>query len=102
MHIFQPMTRLALLSLFCLSYLSTPASAADLPACANRYGELMVNHWLSVSTLQQAERILYYRDELNTKVPLATRFAQQQNLVAEEERNLDKVYRNYASLFKSQ
>ena len=34
----------------------TAADAVDLPTCAHRYGDLMVNHWLVVDLSRQVER----------------------------------------------
>jgi ElaB/YqjD/DUF883 family membrane-anchored ribosome-binding protein len=76
--------------------------AADLPACATEYGELMVSHWLTVDSLHQTERLLYYRNELGSKSESARRFEEQKKAVDQTERDLDEAYREYGSLFKSQ
>src|SRR6266705_865215 len=84
------------------SSLAACGLAADLPACADRYGKLMVDHWMTVSSLQQLERLLYYRGELTTQTPLAVRYREQKDAVAKTGGRLIGAYRLYASLFKSQ
>src|SRR3954470_5815957 len=75
--------------------------AADLSSSATEYGNLMVEHWLTVSSLHQAERLLYYRGELDTMTTPANRFETQQTKVDETERRLGEAYREYGALFKS-
>src|SRR4051812_12202671 len=76
--------------------------AADLSSCATDYGNLMVEHWLTVSNLHQAERLLYDHGELDTRTTPAIRFETQKKNVDETERRLGEAYREYAVLFKSQ
>src|SRR5690349_14097561 len=76
--------------------------AVDLSSCATEYGNLMVEHWLTVSSLHQAERLLYYHGELDTNAAPAIRYETQKKKIDETERRLGEAYREYAVLFKSQ
>ncbi len=82
-------------------YLAACGSAADLPSCAIRYGSLMANHWMTVNSLHQIERLLYYQDELAKQTPLTVRYQKEQDNVSIVERELAQSSALYASLFKS-
>src|SRR4051812_38323353 len=82
--------------------LVTFGSAADLASCAGQYGNLMVSHWMTASSLQQIERLLYYQGELTKQAVLAARFKEQHDAVEKTQRELDQAARVYAKLFKAQ
>src|SRR4051812_38667961 len=98
MHSTRRKVFLIVLCLFCLR---GEVFASNLPTCAIDYGNLMVSHWLTVSTQQQLERLLYYRGELGTNSPTAIRFQDQKKAAEATERSLEATYREYATLFKS-
>src|SRR3954470_20199767 len=97
-------TQAAILLSVWIGYVSlvTCGSAADLASCAGQYGSLMVSHWMTVSSLQQIERLLYYQGELTKQTVLATRYKQQSDAVEKTQRELDQAAHTYASLFKAQ
>lgn len=76
--------------------------AADLPWCANRYGNLMVKHWMTVSSLQQLERLLYYQGELDGQTPIAVRYRKLQQDVDGFEQDSNRAAERYAALFKAE
>src|SRR5262245_49168353 len=85
-----------------LAVLGANIFAADLPSCADRYGRLMVNHWFTVSSLNQLERVLYYQGYLKKDSAELNRFRDLSKAVDQTEKQLDDSYRQYASLFKTQ
>ena len=87
-----------------IAYISfvTSGSAADLASCARQYGELTVNHWLTVSSLHQIERLLYYQEELAKQTAVAVRYREQQDAVEKTQLALDLAASTYASLFKAE
>src|SRR3954468_18673423 len=97
-------TQAAIFLSFWISFVSVVScgSAADLASCAVQYGSLMVTHWMTTSSLQQIERLLYYRGELTKQTVLAARYKEQRDAVEKAERELDQAVRAYASLFKTQ
>jgi hypothetical protein len=84
-----------------LAALVGTARSAELAACADRYGRLMVDHWMTVNTLQQLERFLYYDGELTKQPQLAVRYRQQADAVGKTGGRLKRAYQVYATLFKS-
>ena len=96
--------RLALTIVICLAgeLLATPCVAADLPSCARRYGELRVDHALTVDSMQQLERLLYYQPPKPSQREFATRYRQQQAAINNTEREFNDAATLYAALFKSE
>jgi hypothetical protein len=56
---------------------------------------------MTVSTLHQVERLLYYQEELTRQTALAVRCQEQQDAVERTQRALDQAASAYASLFKA-
>jgi hypothetical protein len=81
--------------------IATDGRAADLASCADKYGRLMADHWITVSTLQQVERLLFYSGALSKDGPQTVRFWEVRDSVADAKRSLDDASRRYAVLFKS-
>lgn len=74
---------------------------ADLGSCATRYGELTVQHWLTVDTLRQIERLLFYRNEMEGDSKRGQRFRELQAAADEVERALNRAYDQYGALFQA-
>ncbi|HVT26995.1 MAG TPA: beta-galactosidase, partial [Lacipirellulaceae bacterium] len=95
--------RIAVLTTTCLCGIFGAAvcCAADLPACAGQYGKLMVDHWLTVDTLRQLERLLYYRADIMRDPSLAASYRERKQSVENTGRELHQAASLYASLFKN-
>jgi hypothetical protein len=89
-------------SMICVIAFAAGGFATDLPSCADHYGRLMVDHWLTVSSLNQLERLLYYRDDLSNSSADSARYRDLRKAVDRAENKLDDAYRLYASQFKKQ
>src|SRR5712671_5428594 len=72
------------------------AGQTNLPACALRYGYLMVDHWMTVDVGQQIERTLFYRPGQQTSAS-----DQLRAVLAETEQKLEQARGLYRQLFKT-
>ena len=57
---------------------------------------------MTVSSLHQIERLLYYRGELTKQTAVAVRYREQHDAVGKAQRALDQAASAYASLFKAE
>src|SRR5689334_12434362 len=98
--VLQPSRVISAVLVIC-TFFGAGSLASDLPSCAAKYGELMVDHQLTVATMRQLERLLYYQAKLADQVVPGSHYRELEDELAKTDHDLQNAAKLYAALYKS-